>query len=389
MQDTKVRLDKNPVNYPTKIKVIGVGGAGGNAINTMIERGIDGPEFIVVNTDTTDLEKSLAENRLHIGEKLTGGKGAGAMPEVGRDAALESKEAIEKELENTDMLFIAAGFGGGTGTGASPIIAEIAKKKDILTLGIFTKPTSIEGGRRLKNFNEGFNEIIKYIDSYIIIPNQKLIEISEDMGVFEVFKKADSVIYEAVKAMSDIINKSGYINVDFADVKSVLANKGCALMGTGIAEGENRAAEAANLAISNPLLSDVKLNGCSSVLINVTVGEDMKYCEFEEVSAIINNETGSAENTIIGLVKDQEMTGKVCVTIFASGLPNGFERMPDPTDPRKDTDTPPALQEIFTRIHRSSPNDLDNIKSVNTNNPKPKNSKNEIEIPSFMRRFTD
>jgi cell division protein FtsZ len=371
------------------LKVIGVGGAGGNAVNTMIENGIDGLEFIVANTDIVDLRKSKAKCRIQLGYELTGGKGAGAKPEVGKDAALESEDEIKKILQGTDMLFIAAGLGGGTGTGASPEIARIAREMGILTLGILTSPSSVEGKLRHKNFVEGFKAITNFIDSYIIIPNDKLVSISENLGVFEVYKKADLVIYEAAKAMSDIINKSGYINVDFADVRTVLADKGCALMGTGVAEGENRAIEAAQRAISNPLLEDVNLKGCKSILINVTVGDDMKFSEFEEITHVINNASGEAENTITGLVHDKEMTGKVCVTIFAAGLSNSYAPNKDFSSIKERINTPEDLKQILSKIKKTDSNDLDSLAAKNSSISTIKSVRQEVEVPAFMRRFND
>ena len=382
-----IEFDQSPGFFSTTIKVIGVGGAGGNAINTMIDNGIQGVEFIVANTDVMDLKKSKAKIKVQLGQKITKGHGTGNNPELGMDAALESQEEIRKVLEGADMLFIAAGFGGGTGTGAAPVIAEIAKEMEILTLGIFTSPFEKEGIKKKQNYENGLSRIKDNIDSYIIIPNDKLSSICADMVICDVFKKADSIIYDAAKAMSDIINLSGYINVDFADVKTVLGNMGYALMGTGICDGEERAVRAAKEAISNPLLNDISLSGCKAILINITIGNDMKFTEFEEIMSVVNNEAGPSANIITGLVIDEEMTGKICVTIFATGLASKDKSQPNFIHYKNPGDSSNELTEIFRRIDNCKELDIDNPK---LNKPQREVVKNEdIGIPAFMRRFSD
>lgn len=383
-----IEFDQSPVSFSTVIKVIGVGGAGGNAVNTMIERGIDGVEFIVANTDIMDLRKSKAKTKIQIGEKLTKGHGGGADPKIGREAALESREDIITAIKGADMLFISAGLGGGTGTGAAPIIAELARELEILTLGILTKPLKNENTQRMQNFDHGLANLRQYVDSYIVIPNDKIAEIDDGTSIFNLFKKADTIIYDAAKAMSDIINKSGYINVDFADVKSVIANMGYALMGTSVCEGDERAVRAAQEAISNPLLNNVKLCGCKAVLLNITAGDDTPYQDFDTITSIISSETGAETKTIIGLVHDKEMEGKICVTIFASGIVDETAQKigipPLVHIKTKETKTPNISDVLQTPSYGTKQSSSFNEVSHNS-----KNKKEELSIPSFMRRFKD
>lgn len=315
-----IEFDEKPAQIGTNIKIVGVGGAGGNAVNTMIDNGLMGVEFIAANTDMTDLIKSKASMKMQIGKKLTRGLGTGADPEKGYRSAEESKDEIKSHLEGADMVFIAAGMGGGTGTGAAPMVAKIARDMGILTLGIVTTPFTFEGKKRHTNAEEGIRNLSEFVDTLILIPNSKLSEIYHDMSLVDAFRKADNVLYEAAKAVSDIINVSGYINVDFADVKTVMQNMGYALMGTGSASGEDRAVLAARAAINNPLLADVSLSGCQSLLINITAGYDFKMSEFEAVNSVVVNETGRAANIISGVITDENISGDVFVTIIATGL---------------------------------------------------------------------
>jgi len=317
-----IEFDEKPGQIGTNIKIIGVGGAGGNAVNTMIAKELTGVEFIVANTDNSDLMKNQAKMKLQMGKKLCGGLGTGANPELGERAAEESKDEIKSNLEGADMVIIASGMGGGTGTGASPIIAKLAKDLDILTLAIVTTPFPFEGSRRMNNAQEGINKLAEYVDTLIVIPNAKVSEIYADRPLPDAFAMADNVLYEAAKAISDIININGLVNVDFADVKTVMQNGGFALMGSGMGEGENRAILAAEAAINNPLLSDISLQGCQSLLINVSAGKDFKMSELEEVTSVIVNVTGSDANIIMGVIIDLDMEEKVSVTIIATGLQN-------------------------------------------------------------------
>lgn len=320
-----IEYDERPAQIGTNIKIIGVGGAGGNAINTMIDNELNGVEFIAANTDADDLTKSKAKMKMQLGKKLTRGLGTGANPDVGSRSAEESKDEIKSHLEGADMIFLAAGMGGGTGTGAAPIIAKIAREMGILTLGIVTTPFPFEGKKREENADHGIRHLSEYVDTLIVIPNERLCEIYGNATLKAAFNNADNVLYEAAKAVSDIITITGLINVDFADVKTVMQNMGYALMGTGIADGENRAINAARLAISNPLLSDVSLAGCQSLLLNVTCGEDILMSEFADVSNVIVNETGKGANIIMGAILDPNMTGKISVTIIATGLDKGSQ----------------------------------------------------------------
>ncbi len=306
--------------FNTKIKIIGVGGGGGNAINTMISKKIDGVDFIVANTDMQDLEKSLAINKIQLGKKITKGLGAGANPNFGKEAAVESLEEIEQFLENTDMLFVAAGMGGGTGTGAAPVIAAKARDKGILTLGIVTFPFKWEGKQRQENALNGLVELEKHVDTLIVIPNDKVSELYGRMKVFEAFSKCDEVLSNAAQSVSDLINKSGFINVDFADVKTIMSHRGYALMGSGIASGEDRALKAAELASNNPLLSHINLENCMGILINITTGYDFIMDELEDITSSISGSTGGADNIITGITTDPDMTDTIKVTVIATGI---------------------------------------------------------------------
>ncbi|MDD4277371.1 MAG: cell division protein FtsZ, partial [Candidatus Cloacimonetes bacterium] len=324
-----IEFDERPAQVGTNIKVIGVGGAGGNAINTMIKNGLSGVEFIAANTDADDLTKSNAKMKLQLGKKLTRGLGTGANPETGSRSAEESKAEIKSHLEGADMIFLAAGMGGGTGTGATPIIAKIAREMGILTLGIVTTPFPFEGQKRQENADHGIRHLSEYVDTLIVIPNEKLCEIYGSATLITAFNNADDVLYEAAKAVSDIITITGLINVDFADVKAIMQNMGYALMGTGVAEGDGRAINAARAAIDNPLLTDISLAGCQSLLLNITAGEDILMSEVEEVSNVIVNETGSNANIIMGLIIEESMAGKVSVTLIATGLDKERNERPD------------------------------------------------------------
>lgn len=315
-----IEFDEKPTQIGTTIKIVGVGGAGGNAVNTMIENDLSGVEFIAANTDISDLVKSKARMKLQLGKKLTRGLGTGANPDLGSRAAEESKDDIRSHIEGADMIFIAAGMGGGTGTGAAPVVAKIARDLGILTLGIVTMPFPFEGKKRHSNAEEGIRNMAEFVDTLIVIPNSKLCEIYADLTLLEAFQRADNVLFESAKAVSDIINVNGLMNRDFADVRTVMQNMGYALMGSGVAEGENRAVNAAKAAINNPLLADINLHGCQALLINVSAGPDIKMNEFEDVSSVIVNETGTNANIFMGLVIEPDLVGKISVTIIATGL---------------------------------------------------------------------
>ncbi len=307
------------ISYGANIKVIGVGGGGGNAINTMINYGLQNVDFIACNTDVQDLQKSRAKKKLQIGAKLTKGLGSGARPDIGRNAAIEDKDAIRGYLEGADMVFITAGLGGGTGTGASPVIAEISKEMGALTVAIVTKPFSFEGKVRANYASEGLKELKKVVDTMIVISNDKLLSIAgREVTFIEAFRMADDVLYQAVKGISDLITVNGLINLDFADIKTIMTDAGYALMGTGVASGENRAVEAARRAINNPLLEEISLNGARSLLINITGGSDMKLHEVSEATNLVKEEVHDDANIIFGAVIDERMKDEIKVTIIAT-----------------------------------------------------------------------
>lgn len=307
------------ISYGANIKVIGVGGGGGNAINTMINYGLQNVDFIACNTDVQDLQKSRARKKLQIGAKLTKGLGSGARPDIGRNAAIEDKDTIREYLEGADMIFITAGLGGGTGTGASPVIAEISKEMGALTVAIVTKPFSFEGKVRANYASEGLKELKKVVDTMIVISNDRLLSIAgREVTFIEAFRMADDVLYQAVKGISDLITVNGLINLDFADIKTIMTDAGFALMGTGVASGENRAVEAARKAINNPLLEEISLNGARSLLINITGGNNMKLHEVSDATNLVKEEVHDDANIIFGAVIDENMKDEIKVTIIAT-----------------------------------------------------------------------
>ncbi len=306
---------------PAVIKIIGVGGGGSNAVGTMVHSDIRGVQFIVVNTDMQALELAHAPIKLQIGSKLTCGRGAGANPEIGRSAALEDADKIKASLAGADMVFITAGMGGGTGTGAAPVIASLAREVGALAVGVVTKPFSFEGVTRMHKAEEGIAELKKSVDALIVIPNERLLNLAEKTTtLLESFKLADDVLVQAVKGISDVVMVPGYVNVDFADVKTVMASRGRAVMGTGVATGENRAMEAAQRAIASPLLEDGSIKGARAVLINITGGNDMGIYELNEASAIIKAEVDPGANIIFGAVINPVMSEEVMVTVIATGF---------------------------------------------------------------------
>jgi cell division protein FtsZ len=312
-----------------KIKVIGVGGSGCNAVNTMIKFGLEGVEFITANTDRQALDASLAQTKIQIGKELTKGLGAGANPEIGRKAALEDYAKISEILAGADMVFITAGMGGGTGTGAAPIFAKIAKEVGALTVGVVTKPFSFEGRKRTKHAEQGLAWLNESVDSLITIPNQRLLAISgATLSMLDAFKKADEVLLNAVQGISDLINHTGLINSDFADVRTIMTSKGMALMGIGYGEGEHRAVEAATNAISSPLLEDVTIDGATGIIINVTGGSDLKIHEVNEATTLIMEAAHEDAEIIFGTVIDESLKDKIKVTVIATGLGGGAKSMP-------------------------------------------------------------
>jgi len=305
-----------------KIKVIGVGGGGGNAINNMIRQNMTGVEFIVANTDAQAIEKSEANIRLQLGSDQTRGLGAGANPQIGKEAAELEREHLRELLVDTDMLFITAGMGGGTGTGAAPVIAEVAKEMGILSVGIVTKPFGFEGRRRMKQAEAGIEELRKHIDTLIVIPNQKLLGVvSKTTSLMDSFLEADNILYQAVKGISDLIANSGYVNVDFADVKSVMSEEqSMAMMGTGRASGENRACEAMEKAVSSSLLEDVNIQGARALLINITGNDGIGLHEVDEAVGMVSEMVDEDANIIFGVVTDPDMGEELSITVVATGL---------------------------------------------------------------------
>ena len=304
-----------------RMKVVGVGGAGGNAVNRMVDEDLEGVEFITANTDAQALKGSRAQVTLQVGKKLTRGLGAGARPEVGRQAVAESQDEVRRVLEGADLVFITAGMGGGTGTGAAPIIGEIAREMGALTIGIVTKPFSFEGKKRERQAEQGLAELSRTVDTIIVVPNDRLLSVVPRGTSFRnALKKADEVLLHATQGISDLIRVSGEVNVDFADVRTVMACRGPALMGSGFGEGDNRAQEAAQEAVSSPLLDDVSIHGAQGVLINITGGMDLAIDEVHQISTIIQEEAGDEAEIIFGAVHDPDLDGQIRVTVIATGF---------------------------------------------------------------------
>jgi cell division protein FtsZ len=316
-------------SYDARIKVIGCGGSGGNAVNTMINFGLEGVEFIVVNTDAQALSGNLAPLKLAIGGNVTRGLGAGADPEKGRKAALEDVQRIKENLQGADMVFVTAGMGGGTGTGAAPVIAQLAREEGCLTVGVVTKPFIFEGRQRARRAELGLAMLAEHVDTLITIPNQKLLSLGdEDLSFVDAFRKADEVLYQAIKGISDLITQNGIVNVDFADVKTVMANMGRALMGTGCAKGQGRARLAAEMAIASPLLDDISVMGATGVLINIVGGPDMRMREIEEAATLVQEQAHEDANIIFGATIDENMGDMIKVTVIATGFDQPVAEIP-------------------------------------------------------------
>ena len=363
-----IEFDENK-NLAAKVKIIGIGGGGNNALNTMISYQLSGVDFIAANTDAQALAANMAPMKLQLGENLTKGLGAGANPEVGRKAALEDVEKIREALKGADMVFITAGLGGGTGTGGGPVIAEVAREMGALTVAIVTKPFHFEGKKRMKQAEEGLANLRMTADALITIPNQRLLSISgKSMTLLEAFKKADEVLFHAAKGISDIIVGHGIINLDFADVRTVMSETGMALMGTGIASGENRSIEAAQKAISSPLLEDITIEGARGLLINITGGENMTLSEINEATTLIQKEAHEEANVIWGMVVDKAMKEEIRVTVIATGFG------------KKEEKRTPQFKKVAPISFglREQNKDFSHL-SFNT-------KENNRDIPTFMRR---
>jgi cell division protein FtsZ len=319
--EVRIQFNEEPKNN-AKIKVIGVGGGGGNAVNRMICAGVEGVEFIVANTDLQALQMSRAPVKIQLGTKLTNGLGAGANPEIGRRGALEDADKIIEALEGADMVFVTTGLGGGTGTGAAPIIASLASEMGALTVAVVTKPFAFEGRRRMAQAERGLAELIDSIDTTIVIPNEKLLAVAQNAGFFESFRIADDILRQAVQGISDIITIPGIINRDFADVKTIMAGMGYAVMGTALAKGERRATDAAQAAISSPLLESGAIDGARGILINVTGSSSLKLAEVNEASTIIQSAAHEDANIIFGAVLDEKLKDDLKITVIATGFKN-------------------------------------------------------------------
>ncbi|WP_026362219.1 cell division protein FtsZ [Geopsychrobacter electrodiphilus] len=374
-----------------KIKVVGVGGGGGNAVNMMIRSEVLGVEFITANTDAQALRKSTAPMKIQLGGQLTKGLGAGADPEIGRQAAEEDVARLEELFAGADMVFVAAGLGGGTGTGAAPVIARAAKASGALTVGVVTKPFSREGKQRMLRAEQGIKELQEVVDSLVVIPNDRLLGLAgKHMSILDAFKPADDVLRQAVQGISDLIITEGLINVDFADVRTVMSNRGMAMMGIGIAEGERRAYEAAHAAISSPLLEEIDISGAMGVLVNISGSSNMTMEEFEEASTIIHEKVHEDANIIVGLVIDEDLGDKIKITAIATGFGDDFKGK------RKVTD------EITRNAHammRGGKIDLD-VPTIIRNQQKVQprmaissrdlfSDDEQFDIPTFLRKRVD
>ncbi|MEJ2763953.1 cell division protein FtsZ [Photobacterium sp. MCCC 1A19761] len=383
------------------IKVIGVGGGGGNAVDHMVRESIEGVEFISVNTDAQALRKSSVSTVIQIGGDITKGLGAGANPQVGRDSALEDREAIKAELQGSDMIFIAAGMGGGTGTGAAPIIAEVAKELGILTVAVVTKPFSFEGKKRMAFAEQGIEELSKHVDSLITIPNEKLLKVlGRGITLLDAFAKANDVLKNAVQGIAELITRPGMINVDFADVRTVMSEMGHAMMGSGVATGDDRAEEAAEMAISSPLLEDIDLAGARGVLVNITAGLDMRLDEFETVGNTVKAFASDNATVVIGTSLDPEMSDELRVTVVATGI--GKESKPDITLVTTSKPVQAAtVQEKAAPVVADEPKQApltqqsaaeSNVQSGGTSaaaKSKPQADHDYLDIPAFLRKQAD
>ena len=384
-----------------KLKVIGVGGAGGNAVTRMITVGMEGVDFIAINTDAQDLDNNPAENKVQIGKNLTKGLGAGANSSVGKEAVDSDKEAITTLMDGADMVFITAGMGGGTGTGASPVIAQIARELGILTVGIVTLPFSFEGPKRMNRAIEGMEEMKKACDTLIAIPNQKLMSIVDKSTTLpEAFQMADTILHQAAKGISDLINVQGVINLDFADVETIMKNMGEAIMGTGIASGDERAVLAAQHAISSPLLDDASIRGAQGVLVNITGGENLTLMEANEATSIIFEEAGPNANIIFGAVIDPSLKDELSVTVIATGfnIPKTKSETQTVEHIESQSFKPPKtnqLQDVENKpLHVQKDNtkidDKDNkILTFDDTADSPVIYGKDLQIPAFIRRQHD
>ncbi len=368
------------------IKVIGVGGGGGNAVEHMVREGIEGVHFIAINTDAQALRNSGAETTVQIGANITKGLGAGANPEIGREAALENRDEIRQMLEGCDMVFISAGMGGGTGTGAAPVVAEIAKELGILTVAVVTKPFNFEGKKRMSYALQGIEELSKHVDSLITIPNDKLLKVlGKGVSLLEAFKAANDVLLGAVQGIAELITRPGLINVDFADVRTVMREMGTAMMGTGHARGDDRAEDAAEKAISSPLLEDVDLAGARGILVNITAGMDVTMEEFEIVGNAVKGFASENATVVVGAVIDPNMEDELRVTVVATGI--GNERKPEITLVKNAQKSERPLRSLMQ--DNPMPQYDERPKAVNAELVQPRVEPDYLDIPAFLRKQAD
>ncbi len=370
------------------IKVMGVGGGGGNAVQHMLTGNIEGVEFICANTDAQALINEGPRTTLQIGASITKGLGAGANPEIGRQAALEDRDRIADVLEGTDMVFITAGMGGGTGTGGAPVVAQVAKEMGILTVAVVTRPFSFEGGKRAKVADEGIKELSEFVDSLITIPNEKLLSVlGRDMTMLDAFKAANNVLLGAVQGIAELITCPGLINVDFADVRTVMSEMGMAMMGTGKGQGAERAKDAAEEALASPLLEDVNLMGAKGILVNITAGLNLSMGEFEDVGNTIKQYASDDATVVVGTVIDQDLEDEIRVTVVATGL--GSNKVS-----RTETERKPVVKAVTPEPMAVDYNDLEKpavIRKRATEETLPKltNEQDFLDIPAFLRRQAD
>ncbi len=371
------------------IKVIGIGGGGGNAVEHMVVSNIEGVDFICANTDAQALQKSKSRTVLQLGGSITKGLGAGANPEVGRQAAIEDRERIQEAIEGADMVFITAGMGGGTGTGAAPIVAQVAREMGILTVAVVTKPFPFEGKKRMDVAMRGIEELRQYVDSLITIPNEKLLTVlGKNVSLLSAFRSANDVLLGAVQGIAELITRPGMINVDFADVRTVMSEMGMAMMGTGSASGADRATTAAQAAISSPLLEEINLSGARGILVNVTAGEDMLLSEFEEVGNAIREFASENATVVVGTVIDPEMAGELRVTVVATGLGGQAQVQAEPQPVKLVVNKPVVSGEVdYGQLDRPT---------ILRNQPEqPRGAKGQegnldyLDIPAFLRRQAD
>ena len=372
-------------NQAAVIKVVGVGGGGGNAVNHMMKAEVEGVDFVCANTDAQALKASSARNIIQLGNTITHGLGAGADPDIGRQSALEDRDRIMDVLEGADMVFITAGMGGGTGTGAAPVVAQVAREMGILTVAVVTKPFSFEGRKRAEVANNGIRELSQYVDSLITVPNDRLVDVlGSEVSLVNAFEAADDVLLGAVQGIAQVITCQGLINVDFADVKTVMGEMGMAMMGSGKAQGEDRARVATEAAISSPLLEHIDLAGAKGILANITAGMDFGIGEFNEVGNIIKAVAADEATVVIGTVLNPELSGEIWVTIVATGLSQPGDQLSRPQ--LVTTNEPGAESTDYDKLDR--PAVLRN-KAVNDDIYPVKDDPDYLEIPAFLRRQAD